>query len=581
MPEQNRLVPTPAASDLPTFSLLQNGVAIASTYQVVSVSVHKAVNRIAEAEIILLDGNVATETFEASNREDFIPGKELEIKAGYHHEEETIFKGTIVKHAIQMMPDEASALILTLKHPTFKLALARNNRIFSETKDSEAMETIFSEYGIGVRVEATAVTHESLVHYNAFDWDFVVMRAEINGLVVINENNGVTIKKPAMNGEEALALYYGSSLLEFEAEMDGRTSYPSIKTYSWDASEQELKEEVGSSSLTEEGNLSTTDVADALQIPDLKIKTGSMVAAEEMAQWAHAQAMRKQLSKIKGRAKCIGFAAIQPGDVLALNGVGDRFSGKAFVAGVAHTLAAGKWETDIQFGLDFAGHAQTFDNIAEQAAHGRLPSVHGLQIGVAVDLEDPQNAGRVKVKIPSLLADESVWARVATMDAGKERGSFFLPEIGDELIIGFLSDDPDAPVILGMLNSSKMPPPLTAKNDNHQKGFFTRDKMKFLFDDEKKIICLETPNGNKVVLSQEEKGLTLKDENGNLLQMNDEGILLQSDKKITIKSSGDVVIEGMNLELKASANFKAEGSAGAAVKSSAITELKGSLVNIN
>jgi uncharacterized protein involved in type VI secretion and phage assembly len=175
------------------------------------------------------------------------------------------------------------------------------------------------------------------------------------------------------------------------------------------------------------------------------------------------------------------------------------------------------------------------------------------------------------------------------LDAGKKRGSFFRPEIGDEVLIGFLNDDPRDPIVLGMLNSSAKPAPLKASDDNHQKGFFTRSELKVTFDDDKKVICLETPGGNKVTLSDDAKGIALEDQNGNTLTLNDKGIVIKSPKDITLEATGkltlkatqDTSIEGLNVSAKANAQFKAEGGAGAEVSTSAIAILKGSLVKIN
>lgn len=91
-----------------------------------------------------------------------------------------------------------------------------------------------------------------------------------------------------------------------------------------------------------------------------------------------------------------------------------------------------------------------------KSASGLLPAVKGLQIGVVVQLEQyPNGDDRVRVRMPLVdNEDNGVWARVATLDAGENRGSFFRPEMGDEVVLGFLNDDPRDPVILGMLNSS-------------------------------------------------------------------------------------------------------------------------------
>ena len=208
--------------------------------------------------------------------------------------------------------------------------------------------------------------------------------------------------------------------------------------------------------------------------------------------------MKERLAKVRGRAKFQGFAGVLPGKVIEVTGIGERFEGKMYVSGVRHTLANGNWETDVQLGLSTELFAETY-NLRPLPAAGLLPAVSGLQIGVVTALEnDPDGEDRIKVRLPLVSpAEEGIWARIATLDAGKERGTFFRPEIDDEVVIGFLSDDPRHPVVLGMCHSSAKPAPEPAKDDNHRKGYVSREKMQFIFDDEKKAIVLATPGGNK------------------------------------------------------------------------------------
>ena len=105
--------------------------------------------------------------------------------------------------------------------------------------------------------------------------------------------------------------------------------------------------------------------------------------------------------------------------------------------------------------------------------------------------------------------------------------------------------------------------------------------MKITFDDEKKILTLETPAGNKITANDDDGALVLEDNNGNKISMNADGITLESSKDVIIRASGDLKAEGVNLEMKAKAQFKASGSAGVEVSSSATAVLKGSLVQIN
>ena len=198
---------------------------------------------------------------------------------------------------------------------------------------------------------------------------------------------------------------------------------------------------------------------------------------------------------------------------------------------------------------------------------------------------------RIALKCAFLLisdTEEGTWSRIATLDAGNNRGTFFRPEIGDEVVVGFLNDDPCHPIVLGMCHSSAKPAPEPAKDDNHRKGYVSREKMQFIFDDEKKIIVLATPGGNKMTLSEDAKGIIVEDQNGNKITLDDSGVKIESSKDLTLKAAKDIKIEAMNLNFKAQTGFKAEASASAEVsgasttiKGSATTVIKGGIVQIN
>ncbi len=106
--------------------------------------------------------------------------------------------------------------------------------------------------------------------------------------------------------------------------------------------------------------------------------------------------------------------------------------------------------------------------------------------------------------------------------------------------------------------------------------------MKFIFNDEKKSVILETPKGKKITVDEDAGVIKLEDENANEMTMNKDGIKLKSCKDIILEaSSGDIKMEGINLEMKAQASLKAEGSASAEVKASGSLILKGATVMIN
>ncbi len=578
-----RIIPTSRPTDLHTFKILVDSAQISSQYSVISISISKTVNKVSSAVFYLLDGNASEETFAASDSDDFIPGKEIEIQAGYHSDDVTVFKGIIIKHGIKVKKGKPSLLTIECKDKSVKMTVGRKNSYFHESKDSEIIEEIIDKYGLDKDIEATTLQHKEMVQYNCSDWDFILSRADVNGKLVVTDDGNIIIKKPDTAGEAILSLIYGSTILDFEAEMDARNQFSSVKSVSWDTANQELVEtEAEEPTIADLGNLSSSDLSGVIGLESFDLKHTGNVINNELQSWADAMMMKSRYSRIRGRVKSQGFSDIKPGTLIELSGVGDRFNGKAFVSAIKHQITKSNWETDIQFGLNNEWYNKTND-ISSSPASGLLPAIEGLQIGVVTQLQDdPDGENRVLVKVPIINADdEGIWARIALLDAGENRGSFFLPEIGDEVVLGFLNSDPRDPVILGMLNSSAKPAPLTASDDNHEKGFVTRSEMKVIFNDEKKSITIETPQGNKIILSEDSSSILIEDQNSNKMEMSSSGIAIESASEISIKASSDITIEGANVKLKASAEFKAEGSAGAKMESSAIAEVKGSLVKIN
>ncbi len=578
-----RVIPTSRPADLPTFKILVDGTQIDTRYKVTAILVSKSVNRISSAQIILLDGDTATETFQISNTDNFIPGKEIEIHAGYHTDETVIFKGIIIKHGIKTGKKKSSVLKIECKDKAVKMAAGRKNNYYHDSKDSDIIEEIVNNFSLDNDIEATTLQHKEMIQYYSSDWDFIVSRADVNGKLVINDDGKITVKKPDSSPEPVLSLIYGSTMLEFEAAMDARDQFSSVKSVSWDYSSQELTEsEAEEPALADLGNITSSDLSGVIGLDSFTMKHTGAVISDELQQWADAKMLKSRYAKIRGRVKCQGFADVKPGTVIELNGVGDRFNGKAYVSAIRHQINKDNWDTDIQFGLNPEWYSKNPD-ITDTRACGLVPAISGLQIGVVTQLEnDPDGEDRVLVKVPVISTeDDGVWARVATLDAGENRGSFFRPEIGDEVILGFLNDDPRDPVIMGMLNSSAKPAPLKGSDDNHEKGFVTRSSMKLIFNDDKKSITVETPAGNKLVLDEDDSSILIQDQNSNKIKLSSDGISVESPGSINLKATGDVKIEGANVQLKANAEFKAEGSAGAKVESSAIAELKGSLVKIN
>jgi len=582
-------IPTPATPDVCTVAILVEGQEIPGEYQVQAVSVSLELNRIPSATIHLKDGEASQGKFKASDTDLFVPGKKIEIQLGYRSQNESVFKGIVVKHAIKIRKT-GSMLIVECRDESMKLTRGRNSRYFVDKKDSDIMQEIIDLHGLQHDVVTTDAALKEVVQYDATDWDFILCRAEANGCVVITEGGKIRIVRPDVAGSSIVTVGFGTTVLELDAEIDARLQSKGVKAKAWNATDQEVIEtEAAEPSTTENGNLDPDTLADVVGGDAHELRHGGKVSEPELQAWADGYLLKERLAKVRGRVKFQGLATVLPGTVIEVTGIGERFEGKMYVSGVRHSVSDGNWETDAQIGLSTATFAETFPVSALPAA-GLLPSVHGLQMGVVTALEnDPDGEDRIKVRIPMISAsDEGIWARLSTLDAGKERGTYYRPEIGDEVVVGFLDNDPRYPVVLGMCHSSAKPSPEPAKDDNHLKGYVSREKMKMTFDDEKKIVRIETPAGNRIALTEEDSGIVIEDQNGNRITMDADGIVVESVKDLKLKAAKNVVVEGLDMELKAQTGFKASGSASAeisgastTIQGSATTVIKGGLVQIN
>ncbi len=577
-----RTIPARQSTDLATVDIFSDGEKVPESVQILGVGVNRSVNRIPSATLRIRDGDPSKEEFNISSGELFVPGRTIRIDLGYHNDNDTVFEGLIIRHRISASGRDGSTLEIECKDPAVKMTAGRKNRFFRESNDGDIIGELIDAYGLEKQIENTPVEHLQMVQFYATDWDFILSRAEMNGRVVVVDDGKITVKKPEIDDPE-LELTFGATIFDFEAGMDVRDHYSEVTSSGWNQADQALSDVTGENPPPETaGNISVEDLADILNNGSLKLRHSGNRSDVELQGWADAALARSRLTKIRGRVKCQGFAGIKPGDTLKLHGLGDRFNGRVFVAGVSHRLSTGKWYTDIEFGLSSKWFYKEKD-IMERPASGMLPAINGLQAGVVRQLEDdPDGEERIRVSIPVVdPGDEGIWARLLLPDAGEERGMVFRPDIGDEVLVGFVNDDPRDAVVLGMLHSSAKPSPIPADDDNPHKGVVTREQLKLIFDDEEKLVRIETPGGNAMLLSDADEGIRLEDQNGNVIEMGPDGIKLKSNSDINISAAGDVNTEGVNISQSAQAACEVEGSASATLSSSGVTEVKGSMVKIN
>lgn len=188
----------------------------------------------------------------------------------------------------------------------------------------------------------------------------------------------------------------------------------------------------------------------------------------------------------------------------------------------------------------------------------RLPTgfgghFYGVYPALVTDVTDPDGQGRVKIRLPwSPDADGQAyetWARLATFMAGNNRGSWFIPDVDDEVLVAFEAGDPRRPYVVGALWNGQDAPPETmdGAGDNNLKVLRSRNGVKITLDDSQgqEQLILETPGGQSVTLKDGAGAIEIVDSNGNSVKLDSAGITVQSSAKVTISASTVEVSAGM------------------------------------
>lgn len=567
---------------------------------IMSVTVRRAINRIPWAEIVLQDGDMPTGSFELSDADTFVPGADVVVSAGFGSEETTLFTGVVMRHGVKIDGASDARLVIECRDKAAKMTIGRNNANYLQQKDSDIMSTLIGNHGLSADVQSTTTQYDELVQFYCSDWDFMLARADANGLLVNVDAGKVSVQPPSTSGSAALSVSWGLDLMSFEADIDARNQFEAVQAASWDPKQQAvaLGDSATPVSLNVQGNLDGDTLAQVASPATYVLQTGTAQPAATLTTWAKATQQKAALARVRGRMRLLGNATVVPDSLIEVKGVGTRFNGSVYVSAVEHRLANGNWISEVEFGLRPEWHVERSDVMAP-ANGGLLPGVSGLQIGVVLKLDgDPEGEERIQVKLPVLQAQtEGVWARLLQFYASNAFGAFFLPEVGDEVLIGYLNADPSHPLVLGSLYSSSRKPPYVIEAENNTKAIVTRCLHKIEFNEQDKIITIITPGKNQVVLDDKNQSILVQDQNNNSVKLSSSGIDLtsQSDIKLTAKggvtisanaainleSQADVKATGLNVNCEAQIGFVGKGSATAELSASGQTTVKGAMVMIN
>ena len=599
------------------------------------ITIENYINRIATCEVILLAKDPAKDkAFELMEKKDLEPGGTIEVKAGYGTEEELIFKGIITKLGAGVEDKSGTTIKLEAKDASVKMTVGRQNRFFEKKTDKDIITEVIGKHsGVTGKVGDIKGKLPMVVQYNATDWDFALARADRNGMIVTTGENTLTVSDPGEAKKSTLEVSFGEDILSFEADVESISQYKKVSAYAWSPKDQKLVE--GSDTLADAGygNLKSTDLAKVSGLASYNLQSTIPMEKAELDSWAKALTAKVKYAKARGNMSFQGSSLAKPATTIKIARMGKRFNGDALISGVKHELKEGNWTTTVQLGLDSERFTEKV-KVEPPEASGLLPGIQGLQVGKVTKIdEDPDNEFRVQVKLPLAQPNgKEVWARLLNFTASAEFGAFFYPQVDDEVILGFLNNDPRFPVILGSVYSSKNKAPYKPDDKNTTQAIVTKNKVTIELNDDKKIMTLSTPSGhtvvmdddakkisiitakeNQLVLDDDGKKVTMKDANDNSIEMSSSGIVIKSGKGITLdagkaleakagssmtlkasqgleakagtsfdlKGGSALNVKGPNISIKADAQAELKGGAAASVDGGGMCKIKGGMVMIN
>ena len=589
------------STELSSFKVFINGAILSNATEFTRIEVTKEINRISVASLHI----VVNELFRSAHYKNFQelgfsdkfkPGNEVEIKSGYVNQgEATIFKGIITKIGVKLNSTDHDLFVVECADKAIKMTLDRRNRYYLKKKDDQIISQVISEYGLQKTVKACSYQHKEVVQYNASDWDFIMSRAEINRLIVVNDDNKIDVK--GLGSTISVKVTQGVDAIKANLNVNGKSQIKSIKASAWDFNRQKLifqKSTEPSEGPLRTGNYAGTTLANEFITRDYEMHITSPVETAFLKSWADARLFRSRMARITGTLTVHGMAEIKPDTLVEIHDFGKSFDGNQYISKVHHEISNGAWVSEITIGISNEWFTEVKPVLNSPIAAGMLPGITGLYNAVVKQIhEDPDGEYRVKVNIPVIEASEDIWARLSNFYASNTFGDFFYPEIGDEVLLGFLQGDPQYPIILGSLYSAKNKPAYSPDQPNTFKAIVTKSKMKIEFEDVKKILIIETPGGRRVTLSDDGKFLKLQDpEKSSEIRMDTDGITLKTNGKITLDAMQDVSLTSStgkialkattDVTIDANANITASAMMQATFKSSANTTLSSSgMVTIN
>jgi len=475
------------------------------------------------------------------------------------------FLGLVVETQIRNNVGEINQIFLTAQSPTCLMDTAAKNRFYNEKGLSEISSGILSQYPIdqGNMDVPSSIKYKFCVQYGETDYQFIKRLAEQEGLWAYYD--GTKFCMESRQESEAVKLTWRDNLGTFGLSLGCRQQFFERKVYNY-----EEKKTYSQSTKSVSCNSNPTgifkiplDVSESMlpengvlgfpkQVEDQKMLDGYLSVKKSES--------REKLVLGSGESTVPSLSA---GIKVEIRNMVKELEGQYLVTEVTHHF-------------DHSGNYHNrFECVPVDLAYPRKTKVRapieGLHSAVVTANHDLDHLGRVKVKFQwNKEGEESPWIRVLTAHAGKERGLFCLPEVGDEVLVSFDQDYPESPMVLGSLYNKEEAPRSDLKNpENEIKAFITKSGNQVVITDtkDKEEILISTPEGKNSVSMKMGDPPEISIHSEGKISLDAEEITLKAKKKLSCSSDGEaeltaqkgMKIQGQGVDMTAQQAVKIKG----------------------
>ncbi len=526
--------------------------------------------------------------YEKSSSQTAKLGKAVEVHA---RDQGLLMSGTITGVSVEHQVGEQPELVVVVHDEAFRLARSTKVETFTDMTYSDIVGKVCRDNGIKSHADSTSGTVPHLMRVGSA-LALLDEIADRTGYDWWIDDKTVQFAKP--NAGATVDLTLGEELLSFSVRASGL--HPTaVDVTGWDRKQ--------SSPIVSKASSSTSVMSPSSRFTDGYDKaevlpgTAAVLAADfsamtdaEATEVSEAVLDDAVAAAVTARGRAYGNARIKPGVSVKISDAGPT-SGTYHVTQVEHTFRATGFETRFTAGerrpkslVDTLAGGTTGASDIVNTSFRHL----GLVVGTVTNNNDPDKAGRVKLKYPGVSQDvETDWARIVMLGAAKQRGAAFIPEVGDEVLVGFENNDLRQPVVIGGLYSSKQKiPTVQIESGKVQSRSFT-SRLGHVIEfgdgesDDKKHVLLELAGKkSKLRLGQDKVDLEVPAGVPIVLKSGEGSITIGKDGSITIKGK-KVVIQGeQDVSIEANSKVDVKGNAGATLESSSQTAVKGSMVQV-